>query len=337
MTSNTADMLGKRLLAARRDAPDFRDFVYRPALIALRPELPVPPGLHIRDQGSSAACTGFGLAAVIDRLLARSGGHSAETAVSARMLYEMALRHDEWAGEDDAGSSCRGVIKGWYNMGVCREALYPFDRKPGRSWSIEAAKDARSCTVGAYYRLGSRISDYHAALNEVGSILCSATLHDGWKKPDRETGRIARGQASRGGHAFAIVGYDRNGTYGHPDHKQVHRLAHAVAEPLQADWVLEATYNRDQLAQLPDADGTIDPAFAAGEAELTHFVRGDAWFQAKMTALMNHHSQVPDDVDLDNPDPERYRGRFGTEWFIVSPVNGATDLGLLTTVLELKP
>jgi hypothetical protein len=211
MTSNTADMLGKRLLVARRDAPDFRDFVYRPALIALRPELPVPSGLHIRDQGRSAACTGFGLAAVIDRLLALSGGHSAETAVSARMLYEMALRHDEWAGEDDAGSSCRGVIKGWYNMGVCREALYPFDRKPGRSWSIEAAKDARSCTVGAYYRLGSRISDYHAALNEVGSILCSATLHDGWKKPDRETGRIARGQASRGGHAFAIVGYDRDG------------------------------------------------------------------------------------------------------------------------------
>jgi len=211
MKPRTSEKLGKRLLTARSDAPDFRDFAYRPALIALRPEMPVPPGLHIRDQGNSAACTGFGLAAVIDRLLAHGGGKPAETAVSARMLYEMALRYDEWAGEDDVGSSCRGVIKGWYNMGVCREALYPFDRKQARDWSIDAAKDARNCTVGAYYRLGSRISDYHAALNEVGAILCSSTLHAGWRKPDPETGRIAHGSAPLGGHAFAIVGYDSDG------------------------------------------------------------------------------------------------------------------------------
>lgn len=205
--------MGKRLLAARRDAPDFRDFIYQPALIALRPEMPVPAGLHIRDQGNSAACTGFGLAAAIDRLLARGGGGASvdSPAVSARMLYEMALRYDEWAGEDDAGSSCRGVIKGWYNMGVCREDLYPFERKQNQGWTIDAAKDARRCTVGAYYRLGRRISDYHAAMNEVGAILCSATLHDGWRKPGPETGHIAIGGKTLGGHAFAIVGYDRDG------------------------------------------------------------------------------------------------------------------------------
>ena len=127
------------------------------------------------------------------------------------MLYEMALRYDEWAGEDNAGSSCRGAIKGFYNMGVCRETLYPFGGKHNPGWTIDAAKDARKCTVGAYYRLGSRISDYHAALNEVGAILCSATLHGGWKKPDRETGRIAPGHGSLGGHAFAIVGYSSDG------------------------------------------------------------------------------------------------------------------------------
>jgi len=212
MQAETIPRLGRRLLAARSDAPDFRDFTYEPALLPLRPDMPVPLGLRIRDQGSSAACTGFGLAAVIERLYARSGDeHGADTAVSARMLYEMALRYDEWAGEDDAGSSCRGVIKGWYNMGVCREALYPFDARHGPGWSIDAAKDARRCTVGAYYRLGSRISDYHAALNEVGAILCSATLHAGWKKPDRETGRITRANEDLGGHAFAIVGYDGEG------------------------------------------------------------------------------------------------------------------------------
>jgi len=127
------------------------------------------------------------------------------------MLYEMAQRHDEWTGEDYSGSSCRGASKGWYNMGVCRETLYPFDLSLHAGWSLEAARDARNCTVGAYYRLGSRISDYHAALNEVGAILCSATLHDGWQQPDSQTGRISLREAAIGGHAFAVVGYDDAG------------------------------------------------------------------------------------------------------------------------------
>jgi hypothetical protein len=202
--------LGARRLTARADAPDFRDFVYQPALIALQPEIPVPASLNIRDQGNSRACTGFALAAVIDCLLTHNLG-TRDAAVSARMLYEMALRYDEWAGEEDAGSSCRGAIKGWYNMGVCREALYPFDRKHDPGWTIDAAKDARSCTVGAYYRLGSRISDYHAAINEVGAILCSASVHSGWKRTDRDTGRISLEHGALGGHAFAIVGYDSDG------------------------------------------------------------------------------------------------------------------------------
>ena len=46
----------------------------------------------------------------------------------------------------------------------------------------------------------------------------------------------------------AIVGYDKNGTYGHPDHKQVHHVSHAVAPALGSDWVLEATYHREYLA-----------------------------------------------------------------------------------------
>ena len=69
METSTCEKLGARLLAARSDAPDFRDFIYQPALIALRPEMPPPSVLHIRDQGNSAACTGVGLAAVFDRLL----------------------------------------------------------------------------------------------------------------------------------------------------------------------------------------------------------------------------------------------------------------------------
>ena len=139
-----------------------------------------------------------------------------------------------------------------------------------------------------------------------------------------------------GEQVLAVVGYDANGTYGHPDHKQVHRVAHLVAPYLESDWVLEATYNREYLAKLPEADGTLDPDFAAGEADLTHFVDGDEWFERKMQALMHHTSQIPDDVDFDDPPVESFRARFGTEWFIATSVYGSADLGILAELLRPK-
>ena len=62
-----------------------------------------PPGnLDVLDQEAEGACTGFGLAATIN-VLYRS--QNVENKVSARMLYEMAMRYDEWAGEDYSGQS----------------------------------------------------------------------------------------------------------------------------------------------------------------------------------------------------------------------------------------
>ncbi|HKX55212.1 MAG TPA: C1 family peptidase, partial [Xanthomonadales bacterium] len=174
--------------------------------------LAVPGNLNIRHQGNKPACTGFGLAAVIDRLIS-AAKHKAgkEGGVSTLMLYQMALRYDEWAGEADEGSSCRGAIKGWYNMGVCRESLYPYDDKTKPKWTVDAAKDARNFTIGTYYRMGTRISDYHAALNETGAIYCSAQVHKGWDEPDPDSGQIKPDRKTLGGHAFAIVGYDQDG------------------------------------------------------------------------------------------------------------------------------
>ena len=211
--STETPRIGDFKLTARTDVPDFRDYSYRPALVNLKSSLSVPGNLKIRNQGSEGACTGFGLAAVIDRLIVESKrtSNGKRLNVSARMLYEMAQRYDEWHGDQYEGSSCRGAIKGWYNMGVCEESLYPYEQKTDEGYSIEAAKDARNNTIGAYYRLGTRISDYHAALNEVGAIFCSANVHDGWDAPGKRTGLITYDKTVKGGHAFAIVGYNDKG------------------------------------------------------------------------------------------------------------------------------
>jgi hypothetical protein len=175
-------------------------------LIRLKKKLDYPRDLKILNQYSSGACTGFALAAAINLLYART---EKDIRVSPRMLYEMAKRNDEWPGEDYDGSSLRGAIKGWRNMGVCREDYWPFRMSRKGELTVRRAKEARSHTVGAYYRLKPEISHYHAALNETGVIVVSARVHRGWDDPPE--GRIVKQGKAEGGHAFAVVGYDDKG------------------------------------------------------------------------------------------------------------------------------
>ena len=108
---------------AVQDVPDLRDWPFEPSLRQLQRYRTPPRGSADPRPGQEGACTGFGLAAVINLLNKRA---RQRVRVSPRMLYEMAKLHDEWPGEDYAGSSCRGAIKGWYNMGVCTDGKWPY-------------------------------------------------------------------------------------------------------------------------------------------------------------------------------------------------------------------
>jgi Papain family cysteine protease len=190
------------------DYPDSRDWIYRPALTNLKSTLEAPKNLKILNQHSEGACTGFALASAINLLISRSNG---DTRVSARMLYEMAKRHDEWEGEAYSGSSLRGAIHGWKYMGVCEETEWEYYTNPAKrgDLTVERAQNARRCTLGAYYRLRPVISDYHAALNEAGVVVVSAKVHTGWSQPVK--GDIPVHSKIEGGHAFVIVGYTDKG------------------------------------------------------------------------------------------------------------------------------
>jgi len=203
----------KRILNAKKDTPDIRDRMYEPALIPLQAEIDNRGISVILDQGEEGACTGFGLAAVINFL--NAGKSQMQNRVSPRMLYEMAKKHDEWPGENYDGSSCRGAIRGWKNMGVCGEDDWRYSTNTPGELTVARAKAARSCTLGAYYRLRPEINDYHTALNEVGALYVSADVHSGWFSPQTsnsgELAVITPSDVIAGGHAFAIVGYNSQG------------------------------------------------------------------------------------------------------------------------------
>lgn len=197
-------------LNAVPDTPDIRDLIYQPALIPLKDSIEPPKDLVILDQGTEGACTGFGLAATINFLnqLKRKPNK-----VSPRMLYEMARKFDEWDGDEYSGSSCRGAMRGWQNMGVCDDELWPYKVSDDSELTIERSKNARQNTPGAYYRLTHRVEDFHAALNEVGILYISASVHEGWYASNLNNGEIPYHNKTIGGHAFAIVGYNERGFY----------------------------------------------------------------------------------------------------------------------------
>ncbi len=213
-TKRSTRMTGRPNLNVVSDVPDLRDRMYEPTLQSLKSRIDPPTNLLILDQQNEGACTGFGLAAVNTYLSPRQTVRTSAAGakgVSPRMLYEMAKRYDEWTGEKYSGSSCRGAIKGWYNMGVCRETTWPYvDKKPD-TLNVARAKEARSISIGAYYRIRPSVVEYHAAINEAGAIYVSADVHNGWMRP--QAGRIAMQSRIVGGHAFALVGYDTEGFY----------------------------------------------------------------------------------------------------------------------------
>ncbi|WP_088344128.1 MULTISPECIES: C1 family peptidase [Rhodomicrobium] len=223
------------------DAPDSRDRVYNPPLISLRRRLePWSDGdakwwsaARVRDQGREGSCVGYAMAAVIDHLRARTivedDDHPEAWTleapwVSARMLYETARFHDEWAGENYSGSSLRGGLKGFFYNGVCsmqeEDAFGLGWAGPNPSpWYMtkELADKARAIQLGAYYRVCPRLPDMHAALNEARVLVASSYVHDGWMRPD-EDGTIPFSNVVVQGerplekmHAFAVVGYNDNG------------------------------------------------------------------------------------------------------------------------------
>ena len=226
---------GTRPLTARKDPLDLRDRAYQPPPASLPAEYPpadivreylpayTKAGL-ILDQGQEGACTGFGLACVVNYLRwTRLQAPPAIESVSARMLYNFARRYDEYEGEDYDGSSCRGALKGWFRHGVCLESDWRYLPESSPPPKYGYAKRATATSLGVYYRVDTKsITDLQAAIHEVGAIYVSATTHDGWGavnasgKPPKDHAALPvipfDGRPSHaGGHAFALVGFNASG------------------------------------------------------------------------------------------------------------------------------
>lgn len=205
----------KRTFDALPDTVDFRDILFIPTLIRVPQASDLAAyrdfGIPVLDQGREGACTGFALAAVANYLLRVRGQNPNADEVSAWMLYAMAKRYDEWLGEEYEGSSARGAMKGWFKHGLCALSLWR-EKEPDPHHHAERSADALTRPLGAYFRVNHRdLVAMHAAINEVGILFATASVHDGWQQVRKGDEEIVYRNEVIGGHAFAIVGYDRQG------------------------------------------------------------------------------------------------------------------------------
>ena len=147
--------------------------------------------------------------------------------------------------------------------------------------------------------------------------------------PDEAATRLARILEEE--RADVLTVYDENGSYGHPDHVQVHRVGVRAGAIAGTPSVLEATINRTHLQRLLAArgTGTFGPDGAADaptadeiellgvpEDRITTTVDVRAFAGTKRRAMAAHASQIgPGSFFLSMPD-EAFTEAFGWEWFI---------------------
>lgn len=197
------------------DRADSRDQIYQPRLIPVPAATAALPNLPIGDQRHEGSCAAFAVAAAIEHQLSAQHPGARRFTASIRMLDRMARGYDEWLDDAGDGTSLRAVLKGFYHNGVCREESSPY--YPGRPdffLTRALAREARDLTLGAYQRVPLVLDDLRRAVAELGAVIVSAEVHDGWDQAKDGViayDPLAPPESPPRRHAFLIVGYDANG------------------------------------------------------------------------------------------------------------------------------
>ena len=144
---------------------------------------------------------------------------------------------------------------------------------------------------------------------------------------DEAAGRVAG--FLREESADVLTMYDENGTYGHPDHIQVHRVGGRAAGLAGTPHVLEATISREhvkaliarataagqQIGNAPDLDEE-SVVFGVPDEAITTVVDVGDFLDRKRAAIAAHASQVHDTGPFLAMPPEVFRVAMGTEFYI---------------------
>ncbi len=165
--------------------------------------------------------------------------------------------------------------------------------------------------------------------NEAPAAFCQVDV-------DHAAASLAELLAEEGADVLTV--YDADGSYGHPDHIQVHRVGVRAAEIAGVERVFESTINRDYFTEmmasmataagdgsdadfeLPDVATAEQPTFGQPDSVITHAIPVGDFLESKKAAMVAHASQIgPESWFLAMGD-EMFAHAFGTEWYTLRGV-----------------
>ncbi len=126
--------------------------------------------------------------------------------------------------------------------------------------------------------------------------------------------------------ASALVTYDPEGIYGHPDHLVVHRAAVVGAAAAGIETVYEATVDREYL-HFVETHLVVEAKRATGElglagthlgmatVEITTVLDVRSALAVKRQAMAAHASQIPETASVLHLPAESFAAVYGYEWY----------------------
>ncbi|WP_156902348.1 C1 family peptidase [Desulfomicrobium escambiense] len=191
-------------------------------------ELPLPESRDLReplwwgvdDQGETGSCVGWAAAnSVLRWHFVKAGLLPDFERLSARYLWMAAKEVDEYTSFpttfiEIAGTSIKTALDIVRKFGAVPESVLPFGEASlfqGRPNSFYAL--AARFKISSYFSLGTDPRKWREWIAFNGPILTRLNVDDTWYRATENKGRLEayRADTAGGGHAVALVGYDREG------------------------------------------------------------------------------------------------------------------------------
>jgi LmbE family N-acetylglucosaminyl deacetylase len=146
-----------------------------------------------------------------------------------------------------------------------------------------------------------------------------------WADEDRVAARVAAILTEES--ASALVSYDPEGIYGHPDHVVVHRTGLAAAGAAGLTTVYEATVDREYL-HFVETHLVVEAKRATGElglagthlgmatVEITTILDVRSALETKREAMAAHASQISETATVLHLPSESFAAVYGYEWYV---------------------